>query len=340
MHWQKTNQQGALDGAEAVWANRDYWWSDKQENVFQRKLNGQLVVVVAGVENPSAILSAHDPAFYVTDDHAVDFSAFAKDTAQHISEHSQSGYVATYSKDSIQALPFMDANAYAAQAYNAFQEHYPELTTSTFDMQKEADKSFVLEVEQVRDIIKAFTQGDRAVDATTDYVAIDFSSLNSLKEAYGVESSKYREAELVLKNLFEKTIIPDFQQHYAANDRAVATFVMAPSSAPRFIKRAVPEAAVDDSCFESKEFCEENTDGCNGRGSCKSDGECYACQCSTTFFGPSCQFEDVSDHFQLLFWTSVGLIIVTAGVLVFVYKSGNIENGGIMMGPQALPKQD
>lgn len=111
-------------------------------------------------------------------------------------------------------------------------------------------------------------------------------------------------------------------------------------------KRDIPGLLQEDdtTCYKSQEACENGTASCSGgRGSCvasETDG-CYTCQCkSSAYLGSACEIEDVVADFQLLFWTSVGLIAATSGVLLFVYKSGNIENGGIMLAPQSLPKQD
>ncbi|KAI8098551.1 uncharacterized protein BX664DRAFT_319014 [Halteromyces radiatus] len=46
----------------------------------------------------------------------------------------------------------------------------------------------------------------------------------------------------------------------------------------------------------------------------------------------------VSD-FQLLFWTGVFLVLVTSGVLTFVYRLGSVDTGNVVM-TSTLPKQD
>ncbi|CAO3595353.1 unnamed protein product [Absidia cylindrospora] len=47
----------------------------------------------------------------------------------------------------------------------------------------------------------------------------------------------------------------------------------------------------------------------------------------------------VSD-FQLLFWTGVFLVLVTSGILVFVYQLGGVDSGNVVLTSTALPKQD
>lgn len=145
------------------------------------------------------------------------------------------------------------------------------------------------------------------------------------------------EAQAILKDLFEKIVIPTFQQ---THQRGVSTFILTPELKQN-LKRALPSAAAANVCYKTADACNNGTSHCNGNGQCtKVQEDCYTCECkSSAYVGESCQYIDAVSDFQLLFWTSVLLIVITASVLVCVYQSGDIVDGGIIMA-QSLPKQD
>lgn len=160
-------------------------------------------------------------------------------------------------------------------------------------------------------------------------------ALNLIGQEYGFESAEYKEAQLIVKDLFEKFVIPNFQGLHA---RGVSTFILTPSSSINKKKRALP---VEETCFKTSADCKNGTSNCSGNGQCtKIQENCYTCACkSSSYIGEACQYVDAVGDFQLLFWTSVLLVVITASVVVCVYQSGNIVDGGIIMA-QSLPKQD
>lgn len=140
----------------------------------------------------------------------------------------------------------------------------------------------------------------------------------------------------MIKNLFEKLVIPKFQQLYS---RGVTTLVLTPYSRQ---SSNVPEFfAEGETCFTSAKSCANGTASCSGNGQCTLIKEnCYACQCkSSAYVGESCQYVNAVGDFQLLFWTSVLLIVITTSVVVCVYQSGSNTDAGIIM-TQSAPKQD
>jgi hypothetical protein len=146
-----------------------------------------------------------------------------------------------------------------------------------------------------------------------------------------------------LRDLFEKFVIPNFQQLH--NNGAISTFVLTPfvkqQNERRDIHLSRLVAPVQDTCFKTLSACKNATDNCSGNGQCTQlEVHCFSCKCkSASHFGESCQYIDAVSDFQLLFWTSVLLFVITASVVVCVYQSGNIVDGGIIMA-QTLPKQD
>jgi hypothetical protein len=125
--------------------------------------------------------------------------------------------------------------------------------------------------------------------------------------------------------------------------RGVSTFILTPElkqTSKRALRIAAASAAAD-VCYKTADACTNGTSHCSGNGQCtKVQEDCYSCQCeSSAYVGESCQYINAVADFQLLFWTSVLLIVITASVVVCVYQSGNMVDGGIIMA-QSLPKQE
>lgn len=55
-HMQQAYKQETIAGAKAVWNNRAAWWSHAQDDVFERKLDNGLFLVVSGVDASEGIL--------------------------------------------------------------------------------------------------------------------------------------------------------------------------------------------------------------------------------------------------------------------------------------------
>ncbi|KAG0174088.1 hypothetical protein DFQ28_009740 [Apophysomyces sp. BC1034] len=300
--------------AEDVWAQRNNWLP-ADVDVFDQKLDANLFVVVAGVQRPEAILPAHNPTLFVNVNDPQDFVELAQDTAESMPD------VTTH----------LENDVTASEAWDSFKVQFPEIDTNLFDVNKNADKTFIVEMKQIHDMVKSLKPSHKE----TEFISVEINGLQSLLDTYGARSQQYKAANLILRDLFEKTMIPDFQQSYAGH--GLTTFVMTPG-VRRLSKRAEPGSS-SGSCFETREACENATESCSGHGSCHAVKDCYSCQCKPSFAGETCQYVDATADFQLLFWTGVFLIILVGGVLLFVYKSGDVGNGGIIM-TQSLPKQD
>ncbi|OAD77554.1 hypothetical protein PHYBLDRAFT_157785 [Phycomyces blakesleeanus NRRL 1555(-)] len=334
MQLQDSYKQQALDGAQAVWNGHQQWFSNEENDLFKPKLQGNLFITVAGVQNAEVLLPDYNPAFYVTDNTAEDYAALAEDIALNTQERSGHGFV-------MHAYTLPKTIEEASEIVSSFKQNYPGVDASVFDMTLEADNAFITEMEQSRDAMKIFTTAKEGSEQRgTDFVSIKMTGLQTLLHAYGANSDKYIQGQHAVRLLLEENLIPTFQKAYLNNKEGVlATVVLSPAIANRFNKRDLPDT--DATCYTTLSDCEEGTGDCSGHGLCGivSDS-CYACQCKASFLGESCEFVDSTSDFQLLFWTGVSLIILTSGVLVFIYNSGNIDNGGILMGTQSLPKQD
>ncbi|KAF7720922.1 hypothetical protein EC973_005768 [Apophysomyces ossiformis] len=298
--------------AESVWAQSSNWMPTEVD-VFDQKLDANLFVVVAGAQNPEAILAAHDPTLFVNANDPQDFVELAEDTAETLKD----------------ATMHLKEDVTIDEAWKSFQLQFPEVRTDLFHVEKDADKTFIIEMKQIHDLIKSLKPKDKE----TKFISFEINGLQAVLDTYGANSEQYKTANVILRDLFEKTVIPDFHQIYAG--RGVATFVLTPG-VRRLSRRAEPGSS--GVCYQSRAACKEATDSCSGHGVCRSVNGCYSCQCKNTFVGESCEYVDATADFQLLFWTGVGLIVLVGGVLMFVYKSGDINNGIILT--QSLPKQD
>ncbi|KAG2182746.1 hypothetical protein INT44_005726 [Umbelopsis vinacea] len=332
-----------------------------RSNLFS-KLKGSMFISVGGVRDSQAVLPTYDPTLTVRDDRSEDFVALMSDHNNYQIQRS------SFREDGVTRF-FDGEEIYVAdddEAFERFKIAYPEINVGVFDMSNDvsytqmteqnvykvtnlafgfisgchqADKTFVAEIEHVQNTVKDFVLARAdSVKHKTDYLTIHMTSLEGLLTAHGASSDQYATAQSVLKDLFAKTLIPDFEQAYESDEYAFSTFILSPTVKSRFQKRAPPApSAAPDTCFKNIATCEKETDHCSGRGSCGAvvDTQCYACTCnSTKYLGDSCQVEDISSDFQLLFWTSVALILMVGGAIAALINLGeNIESPPIVQVP-------
>ncbi|KAI9251456.1 hypothetical protein BDA99DRAFT_521917 [Phascolomyces articulosus] len=312
MQWKDAYQQQTFEAARGVWNNRDAWFQHEQDDVFKPKLDSVLYVIVSGVEQPEEILG--EPTFYVSENHAHAYKDVAKDNVKSVSASGRRAEKLSHES--------LDDDVVVQQ----FKQEYNDL----FDLEKKPEMSFAKEVMHLKSVL---------ADAKSNaFSTFRIKSLKTFAKEYGVKSSQYTEGERILNELFEKTVIPEFLE--GENRRALVSIVLTPAKHAVFRKRALPDT---ETCYKTEESCLNGTSSCSARGSCvATDNDCYVCQCkSTSYQGDACQVENVVGDFQLLFWTGVGLIIVTVGSLLFVYNNGGgADSDSIMMVPQSLPKQD
>lgn len=103
------------------------------------------------------------------------------------------------------------------------------------------------------------------------------------------------------------------------------------------------------SCFANELACLESTESCSGHGVCSAVGSCWRCLCSATkdenertsyWTGTSCEKEDFSSQFNLLFWTSVVLIVSLVSGVKLMYKCGDEELPGVLLAATVQTKKN
>ncbi|RUP52441.1 hypothetical protein BC936DRAFT_138355 [Jimgerdemannia flammicorona] len=319
-------------------------------DVFE-KVGGNLLVIVGGVEKGTDVLPSHEPAFFVSSTYTpFDYSTLVRElsvrSGETLFEAERAGIRLVVGNEGlIAAIPAKPA---VAGAFESLSIRYPETAYGVFDAME--DVTFAVEVQYVADVVSALGKARQHVTYDIpDFVGVRMSGLEGIRRKHGVESDQYRNAVAILKDLFEKTVIPDFEQPYTT--RAIVTFILTPSTSTStsspLSKRALANAAT--TCHPDLVTCESATNACSGHGTCAqfSTGNttaCFACRCAkingTVYTGARCELHDLSTDFQLLFWTSVALLITTVGVCYFLFESGKLENGGVTLGSGGPLKQD
>ncbi|KAI7895999.1 uncharacterized protein EV154DRAFT_535819 [Mucor mucedo] len=306
-------------------------------DLFKKKINANMMVIISGVNSPQDILPAHDPSFFVSDDESQEYASFAEATFDQMNTDDVT--VTTYKdgkteiRQGEEIIPV--SSLLVDESFEYFKNDFSQLNVELFDKTKAADVKFVGEVEDVRE---TFANGRKY--EPFDMRVIEINALETIANEYGVASEQYKEASLILRDLFEKFVIPNFQQLHSGS---VSAFILTPAVKQQKLRRGVASTMLqaNDVCYKSASDCNNGTSHCSGNGQCTSvGGECFSCQCkSSAFVGESCQYINSVADFQLLFWTAVLLIVITSSVVVCIYQSGDIVDGGIIMA-QSLPKQD
>ncbi|KAI8882109.1 hypothetical protein K501DRAFT_286063 [Backusella circina FSU 941] len=310
-------------------------WSNPTRDLFERKLNSHLMIVINGVASPQDIFNK-EASFYVSEEDGDKFTEINQRSIDHIKENKDQGIVSTF--DAKSELLTTEGGSVVLPMDSDFETRYG---IHALDASKEIDRDFMDQVDIAEQMV-LLLKGSQGSKSKIDLEWIDLNGLQLIIDEYGVQSEQYKEATHALKQFFENTLIPTFLQAYPADTPALSTIILTPpQNKAHMSKRDVPVLQDAATCFTSKDDCNNGTSHCSGSGTCKKVADkCYTCQCEAQHVGDACQYIDAVSDFQLLFWTGVFLIVTTAGVLTFVYKSGDIENGGVIMSAQPLPKQD
>jgi len=196
--------------------------------------------------------------------------------------------------------------------------------SSAFDESKSADKLFMKEMVYINDILSTINAGAEKLvkDENNDFFGIVSDSAKKIYETYGPESEQYNQAKEIVKKAVEN-VVKEFQDMY---ENGVAEVITTPAGIKakrsfRAVKRQDgPKCNRPNtySLFENADECNKATNSCNGNGECVSDSKlnagCFYCKCKKEgkiqYGGSSCEAENISSQFNLLFWTAVLLIVI------------------------------
>ncbi|KAI8918173.1 hypothetical protein DFJ77DRAFT_285286 [Powellomyces hirtus] len=164
------------------------------------------------------------------------------------------------------------------------------------------------------------------------FVSITLSGLRGLREQYGEDSEQYKAGVMMTAKAVQE-ITTGFSDMHEKNV-LVQILTVPPSISGLLLRRASrATTALGSTCPTTLKDCETAFSNCTNHGACTltnvtDSQQCYLCKCSTQytddagkpvkgFSGPvawtgdSCQYQDISVPFHILFWTSVSLIITT-----------------------------
>ncbi|KAG1473509.1 hypothetical protein G6F56_000911 [Rhizopus delemar] len=315
-----------MDTSQSAMVVQDNNWLPQSKNLFEKKVDANLVVLLSSVQSPQDILPTKQASFYVNDsDDIDDYSTLAENVVNDIIENEQDATAAVFKLPSI-CHKKKNADDWCLSkdlSPTRFSQYFSDYEVDLFDETKEADEQFMHEME----LIQEFWSDSNIVPNSL----VEINSFKALSETYGVESNQYKEAARIVAYLLETVVIPNFQTVYP--HKSLATFVFTPVQS-KLMKRDEPDV-----CYKSSKACNNGTSRCQGHGKCVKNNNCFTCQCKPSFVGDSCEYVDAVSDFQLLFWTSVLLIVITTSVVACVYQSGNNMDTGIIM-TQSPPKQE
>jgi len=197
---------------------------------------------------------------------------------------------------------------------------------------------------------------------SSQFALLRFEGLQQVEAKHGKLSQQYQEAALAFKS-FLSAAIDAYKAKISPEANVVLVLTSTPavqpqrrsieplapfrskkskrskrqlgSSSPSIAQSAatVPIVPISRTCFSSADTCSNQTNSCNGRGSCVAgvqagNSECYVCSCAqnvngTSFSGEFCQKEDYSSSFFLLAGTAILLLMMTAGSISLLSSAGS-----------------
>jgi len=228
----------------------------------------------------------------------------------------------------------------ASEVFESFRSRFAELDTSSFDATNEADASFVSEVEHIAEM---FSNTDQL-----RFAGAVMAGVQNIAKKHGTTSEQYVNAIVIVKDLMEKTVIPNFLQSHGA-DATVAVLLSPPvkNFAKRSLERRQTTTNSTNSytaCPKTQADCNSAFNSCSGRGECKKDWKnCYVCVCGSgpdsststnevyEWSGPKCQHRYTGPEFFFLFGTAVMLLLFVLGITVLLQAMGGPMDSGPMV---------
>ncbi|KAJ3093124.1 hypothetical protein HK102_007963 [Quaeritorhiza haematococci] len=187
---------------------------------------------------------------------------------------------------------------------------------------KPVDRAFMIEMDFASRLFDAGKMAFLAKETTAPgLVAFTFSKLHALADTYGLESDQYSDALAISQDVFKKAL-DSINRLFGANAETI--LVTVPNEAvtsdlavPKQKRSVLAECpATADACAHcSNEYTDDDGKPVPGfKGPVK-------------WAGDMCQYQEISADFHILFWSSVGMIIVLVFVVGFLYNvEGNDDS--------------
>ncbi|KAI9301178.1 hypothetical protein BJ944DRAFT_234152 [Cunninghamella echinulata] len=186
------HQQNALEGIQEIWNTpslKELGSGDIFKPLSDEK---QFMVIINGVNSPSAFLPFQEPSLYVQDNDGNDFTDVALDT---MSQYADKMKADTQKIENV--LNNLDIND-LPQVMESFKTHYKSyMDIYQLDYESKAVQTFMVEVEQVRNI------------QPKEFNVIEMNGLQMIGQEYGTDSRVYQEAQQIISQLISNK----FNQH-------------------------------------------------------------------------------------------------------------------------------
>lgn len=201
------------------------------------------------------------------------------------------------------------------------------------------DRFFINELTQLVHLASVDT-------AAGDLLFVKLDALLLVGRKIGYDSQTYRFLKKVLADYlvrllakYDVTVVnfPVSDNHNADLDRRSRELNEVFSV---FEKRAAGSSSAA-ACFSSEDACVAGTSSCSLHGACTESGAgCWQCACKATFdkkaskttewTGYDCAKKDISAQANLLFWTSLAVVLLFVGGVNLLYSVGNTPLPGVL----------
>jgi hypothetical protein len=216
------------------------------------------------------------------------------------------------------------------------------------------DESFINELTQ----LEFFLNDELTNNLENDNIIINLDSLISIFKKTGITQTYETCSKIISKVLIEKVnkfsnidttiiLLPIDQSLITlkSNEKFIKRQLISKRSNELTLKRS----SSNDVCYSNQLSCLESTDSCSDHGICSKIGSCWKCVCSATkdnndrtsyWTGNSCEKQDYSTQFNLLFWTTIVLIFSIVSGVKLMYKCGEQELPGVLLAATVQTKKN
>ncbi|KAJ3004177.1 hypothetical protein HKX48_001386 [Thoreauomyces humboldtii] len=234
---------------------------------------------------------------------------------------------------------------------------------SVFQSARDEDAQLLAELEFASSLVEALnvqqSVGHKEPTANPAFMSFTFSGLKNVRTRYGDQSEHYKTGSELTAAAVKQMTAAFFEAH--GGNVLMEVLTVPPSTTAALLRRASSSSSTT-VCPTSAAACATAFSNCTNHGACTNqtitDGRsCFLCTCSTQrtddsgaplagYSGPvlwggdSCQYEDVSVPFHIMFWTSIALIVTTILVVSLLNNIGANEGGSDGAGSGMRSKTD
>ncbi|KNC99012.1 uncharacterized protein SPPG_05962 [Spizellomyces punctatus DAOM BR117] len=221
------------------------------------------------------------------------------------------------------------------------------------------DMHLMAELEFATSLIEAFkvqrvASAGKPIDVPS-FIAVTFSGLSSLRDRYGEKSAQYENGAKMVNRAISEMVSSFTELH---DGHVLAEVLTVPPKISRtLLSRRASTTATP--CPTTVAECISTFSNCTNHGTCgqRNGSSCFVCQCGNQytddagqprpgFSGPvkwtgdACQYQDITVPFQIIFWTSLVLIITIIFVVGLLSSVGSVDSANDGAGSGTRSKTD